>query len=1465
MSSLASEFSALAPEYQQLLLQAQDSYDIKITPLQQISGGRSGAILYLVSVSQFNQSSLRHLILKLDTLKEWHKKESSEVERHRLALNESPQDFSQAHLAQFAFEPIEINGRTLIFYTIAGDSLQRCRPASAYAQQNQLQAIFGTVSDGILSSWQKNLVFENTHPQSLLEQWLGYRIREGEGNINDFYEHVCHLNTNVDGLIVQGQALPNPLLFARERDRWRNVRLLDAARGFLHGDLHMNNVISKFSLSGDDLETYFFIDLAQFEKDGFLFYDHLYFELSYLIQQVGHVLFSHWVDFILLLAERDIPKIQQLSADITGIYASVRASREAIYKWVITAQSTLGDDMWGQFWLGATAAGLNFCNKAGLSNEERLAALIYASAHLKRYFNYFKMPMPTHAVELKLTDQVLPVNVKTQWDGFVSACHDFDKDRGLYFLITGPQAEADLPLLSAIGRIGWSAVLDFDPNTQDQGLYKHASSELRKHRSLHLMTFEEDVPLNPKRATYWYAARGLTGRSSTLPEDNGWIKWNRMYYQHLQKFFSDVASTVGSLITVVVLWDNLEYVRKVCDFIDQVFGDRAEFVIAVPNPQRFDSLASVYNTQSFPLSGRQIAIGIRSLIITSAPSADYVLVPAPQKSMVALPPEDVNFIEEEMVLIHLGLGINEEEGRQAGYEFLRGGRISWFELSLHYDVERDKTSEVKEQVQKDLEGRQPTRINLYHFPGAGGSTISLRVAWDLHKEYPTVLLQKVSPYTLERLRKLYSYSGLPILAVIESSDVLGEFLEPLYAQVETEHIPVVFLVVTRRSREIASGTPRSMYVRERLNEAEANRFAKVYTEEEPSRRRELEELAHNETMSRLRVPFFFGLTAFGEDFIRLQPYVRTRLENMEEIERKIMCYLSLAYRYAQKSIPAQMFTSILGLSSSRIIQLEKFLQPERLSLLVKEDYGEWRPAHVLIGNEIVEQILAGNSQRENWRQNLSTWVTLFIEDSIGLKTSAFIIDLLKRLFIYRGDREELIQEIGEKSTFSRLIQDISSPEGRLSVLQKLADMYPDETHFAGHLARFLSTEHDHQRALEYANSAIKLAPNDDVLRHIKGVVLRNWAYSIMVRVEHNLKGGKSTFAEDIDRINEFIQQAEKEFTMSRELNPDREHGYVSHIQLLTRSIEFGYKRSGKATMLEFLSDPTFTQYQDMIDRAETVLEEVRRLRAGRPPGRFIEDCENEMDLFYGNYSDVLQSWNSMLETRDIYKPPVRRRLVRAYLSRTQRSWDTLSNKDLKRIYDLMEQNLLEEPEEERNIRLWFNAARRIATVSIDSAIERLVNLYSTTKPLDAIYYLYVLYTLKAIDGSDTAKKRAEVLIKESQFIARHKPKGGFSFEWMGPGLEMTRLVHYTKLGNIDDTTGFYNDVSPLVRVRGKIAKASKPEAGLIELQCGLTAFFVPQPRRAPASFGPQDVNKNVDFYLGFSYEGLRAWSVNLVS
>ncbi|SRR6266566_3387425 len=66
MSENDAEFLALDSGYQHLLRLAQDRYGITISLLQKLSGGKSGALLYLISISSIDRQELR--ILKLEPL-----------------------------------------------------------------------------------------------------------------------------------------------------------------------------------------------------------------------------------------------------------------------------------------------------------------------------------------------------------------------------------------------------------------------------------------------------------------------------------------------------------------------------------------------------------------------------------------------------------------------------------------------------------------------------------------------------------------------------------------------------------------------------------------------------------------------------------------------------------------------------------------------------------------------------------------------------------------------------------------------------------------------------------------------------------------------------------------------------------------------------------------------------------------------------------------------------------------------------------------------------------------------------------------------------------------------------------------------------------------------------------------------------------------------------------------------------
>jgi hypothetical protein len=98
-------------------------------------------------------------------------------------------------------------------------------------------------------------------------------------------------------------------------------------------------------------------------------------------------------------------------------------------------------------------------------------------------------------------------------------------------------------------------------------------------------------------------------------------------------------------------------------------------------------------------------------------------------------------------------------------------------------------------------------------------------------------------------------------------------------------------------------------------------------------------------------------------------------------------------------------------------------------------------------------------------------------------------------------------------------------------------------------------------------------------------------------------------------------------------------------------------------------------------------------------------------------------------------------------------------------------------------------------------------------------------------------------------------------QWFGKGKGLSRLIRHSRLGNWRRDFEFWEQIGPLARLQGRIARIAGPEAGDIECPGGLKAFFVPAKGRFSQE---KSANLLVDFFLGFSYDGLRAWDVKEV-
>ncbi len=398
MTELATGFRALQPEYQRLILEAQERHGITLTPLQELSGGWSGALIYLVSAAPNEQQPVRHYILKLD--RKGRGSKASEASRHAAAQGRSPVEFARRHLADLALEPVESGDCIGIFFAIAGQSLQTFRTLSTYSQQSQVEAIFAATPRILLSEWNTAAGFEQAvHPQALLAKWLGFRLDAG-GPLERFIRLVGRAGPDSPGLLIQSGVYPNPVWYARQREAWGAARPIDALVGLQHGDLNANNILARFSEGGHDLADYYLIDFALFKDQMPLLYDLRYLEMSYLILTLAQSGFNQTVDLILKSTEalRLDPRLVPVA--LAGPSGVIGVAREAFGRWVTETHPSLTDDLWGQYWLAGAAAGLSYSHKAGVAAELRLAGLIYAAANLRRYAAAFGLPLPVDVASL---------------------------------------------------------------------------------------------------------------------------------------------------------------------------------------------------------------------------------------------------------------------------------------------------------------------------------------------------------------------------------------------------------------------------------------------------------------------------------------------------------------------------------------------------------------------------------------------------------------------------------------------------------------------------------------------------------------------------------------------------------------------------------------------------------------------------------------------------------------------------------------------------------------------------------------------------------------------------------------------------------------------------------------------------------------------------------------------------------
>ena len=1005
--------------------------------------------------------------------------------------------------------------------------------------------------------------------------------------------------------------------------------------------------------------------------------------------------------------------------------------------------------------------------------------------------------------------------------------------------------------LNALGLQPWRAVIDFDPESDSVGLLRHVEGTLKTHRVVHRAVDQGDA-VAPEPATHWYFARGLKGRRDSVQLGNH-VSWLKTHKRALSRQLERIAKAISpSPVIVLAIWtdaDSGTYLRSLIEELHAAFQESVE-VVVVSETARLASIVQDNGGSHVQIPIRDLCRGLEVLhkggagVHGTAP-----VLPSASGAPIEFPPEDGLWLSQDLELVHLGSG---GDGGDDAREYRIGGEISWRNLNLKHDCERDIGPSVFHRVVQDLQSRRVTRVNLYHAPGAGGTSVGRRVAWDVHRMFPVAILRALTPdTTAEKVARVFGLTGQSVLVVIDGGSHAEREIDDLYDRLRANNTPAVLLQVLRRFDRQNVG-PRQFWLDDRLSDEESDRFRNAYALAVPTRKSVLDRVArgHGPTRS----AFFFGLAAFEADYRGLRQYVAARVpDQITETQQRILVYIAIAYYYGQQPVPAQAFATLLGLPMSKTLVLrDAFSGPSgrALDLLVGTPDDRWRASHQLVALEILRRHLTPKNVQaavDVWRQRLSHWGKEFVDfcRAEAYPQSERLLELVRRVFIYRDNVEVLGTERASQTRYAQLIEDIPSAQGRMEVLEYLTKRFPSEAHFHSHLARLLSQGGEYNRALECADFAIELQPSDHVLHHMRGMVHRQQMRALIAA------------RAELSDVTSVAKLATESFSDARMHRPDAEHSYVSEVQMLISLVDYagnGVRDVVGDVLAQSRTDPFITT---ALDRASDLLDQVRHLYGGEKPSHYVEDCRARLARFFGDYDSALQAWDNLLGRQGVHRPPIRRQIVWTILKRRDEAWTGLRINELRRVRRLLEDNLQEDSNDSTSLRLWLRAVRLPpVAASLDHVIERVTYWKVNTDSWDAAYYLYVLHTLRALTGSTQGAADAERALDECRSLTRFRRDRTRSFEWLGNGDGIGGLVHQSRLGDWDGD--FWGDPSALARVEGRVKSIDGPQKGLVEVRGTVDAFFVPA--RA-GLFEGRDANIAVDCYLGFSYDGPRAWGV----
>lgn len=1117
------------------------------------------------------------------------------------------------------------------------------------------------------------------------------------------------------------------------------------------------------------------------------------------------------------------------------------------------------------------------------------------------------------------------------WEELFFSCDYFIPEKNRHFVLLTDGIES-MQVIENIFKIDWDLVLDFSYQDEEGGrvsLYDQYQS-LKEHRGVnlkYLCDFKSNELLPVLNQGYWIK---LNGKQDTLNDKDriltdrdlarSYVKKNFAYF--LNAFTSEYTLPIDIIVLNCSRYKNSTF-RIIEQFDDKYYRDQALTVHIMNCENNFltdkiemgDLYSGTEIFKRYSLSIEQLSTAICNNYKCSFTISELAInIPHSSQGRGVIELEEYQSMKSVLDLVYLGIEkqYDKETQNDRANKFLHGeSKVDWDLLdNEEYVIQQTNESMIKDEINKGILENKRSIYVIDYQAGVGGTTFLRRLAFQFHKQYPTVIMTRyIEATTLEYLLEIYRQSFKAIIIFVDSNDIsYNEILKLQEEMGQKSEFTYEIVYIARKDLllEEENKNAKAYLHLTRLNHDQCLRMQQnldQYITNEKCRIN-LEKCVNKAQLGLMdeeHIPFVLSMYAFDEDFDGITDYVKHSLDNLNERERDIIFVLSLA-GLANYKVDIQYFRAVYGETTVRLMNREDYrLNPLirrvrdntskkqgyqiRYSLFIKDILKYYSGGKKILFNNLLDRILAIIKESRN---------------DVYCGENADIVKLLNKLFIERKDKQEGDYDV--KGTYSPLISSLieesranndkeydGSENAVVKIFKCLTATYPEEPHFAAHLARYyFYNTNNYPKGFDTIKSAIQTAESVEgmsmgSLYHIKAMgysaqIQNKYIKTIRESLRHFKKDNEnsadiSNIRENLILIDVDIQNATYNFDISRYENKSRFISNIAECRLLLKIQalyndlrEFCISNRLESMVEDYKIVCLFDKVEIMIEDCEKMLAvekgEINSYNAG-----LLKNIKENKMLAKANGDEIRNVCKQLMETgtSDIVVV-ARRKLARIDYNEICDNFDIPESQNrLQEIIHMMEANFEEDITNNANFRIWFNALRYLETNDVENTLEDVLTKLEkwTSEPnasADAFYYKYIVRFILAYEQNTLehdAKVRDELqkMLNDLKQVATKMPRKTIPFEWFSDYQKgLRRLISSNELAAMDRVSA----ITSLKMFRGTLPSKDffKTRTAYISYK-GLPVYFNPQSvvDRITAS----SENKYVQFGIGFSYDGLRSY------